>query len=175
MHTINAPTTNISRFLDRCIRPIFNDKVKETTIIDGASLIERLRKYAKDGHLKPTTLFVTFDINNLYTMLPQTESLDILVEFLTHFNKPRVCGIDVDTIRQLAKIVIEENVFVYRGKYYQQIIGGAMGSPFTLTLANIFMWKWETEHMCHRLPSFEIYGRYSIDLSLLLHNYVFFV
>ncbi|CAM2730563.1 unnamed protein product, partial [Rotaria socialis] len=33
--------------------------------------------------------------------------------------------------------------FVYGKKFYRQIIGGAMGSPFTLTLANIFMWKWE--------------------------------
>ena len=27
-------------------------------------------------------------------------------------------------------------------KYYKQILGGAMGSPFTMTLANIFMWYW---------------------------------
>ncbi|CAF3986224.1 unnamed protein product, partial [Adineta steineri] len=61
-------------------------------------------------------------------------------------------------------IVIEESVFVYRNKYYQQIIGGAMGSPFTLTLANIFMWKWEKESICKELHSLELYGRYIDDI-----------
>ncbi|CAF1495611.1 unnamed protein product [Rotaria magnacalcarata] len=159
MHTIDSPTTNISRLLDRLIRPIFNEKTKHTSIIDGAHLIKRLRQYANDGHLRPTTLFCTFDINNLYTMLPQQQSLDILVEFLQTHDKHRVQGMDIATIRELARIVIEENAFVYRNKYYQQIIGGAMGSQFTLTLANIFMCKWEKESICRQLPSFEIYGR----------------
>jgi hypothetical protein len=66
MHTIDSPTTNISRLLDRLIRPIFNNKVKNTTIIDGTQFIKRLQEYANDGHLKPTTLFCNFDINNLY-------------------------------------------------------------------------------------------------------------
>jgi hypothetical protein len=60
MHTINSPTSNISRFLDRFIRPIFNEKVATTGIIDGAHLIKRLRTYANDGHLKPTTYFVLY-------------------------------------------------------------------------------------------------------------------
>ncbi|CAF1526152.1 unnamed protein product, partial [Adineta ricciae] len=164
MNTIDSPTTNISRLLDRLIRPIFNDKVKDTTIIDGTQLIQRLQQYANDGHLKPTTLFCTFDINNLYTMLPQQKSLDILVEFLQTYEITHVRRMDTETIRELARIVIEENVFIYRNKYYQQIIGGAMGSPFTLTLANIFMWKWEKESICKELPTHEIYGRYIDDV-----------
>ncbi|CAF2135259.1 unnamed protein product, partial [Rotaria magnacalcarata] len=97
-------------------------------------------------------------------MLPQQQSLDILVEFLQTHEKLHVQGMDIATIRELARIVIEENAFVYRNKYYQQIIGGAMGSQFTLTLANIFMWKWEKESICKQLPSFEIYGRYIDDI-----------
>ncbi|CAF1430004.1 unnamed protein product [Adineta steineri] len=164
MHTIDSPTTNISRLLDRLIRSIFNEKTEETTIIDGAHLIKRLQEYANAGHLKPTTLFCTFDINNLYTMLPQQQSLDILQEFLQTYRMSKVRGIDIATIRELARIVIEENVFIYRNKYYQQIIGGAMGSPFTLTLANIFMWKWEQESICKDLHSPQLYGQYIDDI-----------
>ncbi|CAF1200198.1 unnamed protein product [Rotaria sp. Silwood1] len=166
MNTIDSPTTNISRLLDQLIRPIFNQKVSHTTIVDGWHLIKRLRQYVNDGHLKSTTLFCTFDINNLYTMLPQQQSLDILVEFFQTFQISNIHSIDHQTIRELARIVIEENVFVYRNKYYQQIIGGAMGSPFTLTLANIFMWKWEKESICKMLPSTEIYGRYIDDIFI---------
>ncbi|CAF5107482.1 unnamed protein product, partial [Rotaria magnacalcarata] len=49
----------------------------------------------------------------------------------------------IDTITRLARLVLDTNCFVYDNKYYQQIRGGAMGSPFTMTLANVYMWEWE--------------------------------
>jgi hypothetical protein len=49
---------------------------------------------------------------------------------------------------------------MYEKKFYRQIIGGAMESAFTLTSANIFIWKWEKELVCRQLTSNEIYDRY---------------
>jgi hypothetical protein len=92
-------------------------------------------------------------------MLPQEEALAILAEFLREHGCEKVEKISIDTIVQLARLVLQENVFVYDKKYYRQIIGGAMGSPFTLTLANIFMWKWEKQAILSKLPSNEVYGR----------------
>jgi hypothetical protein len=145
--------------LDKILRPIFDDKCKETTIIDGASLIKKLQKYIRKGLFKSTTLFCTFDIRNLYTMLPQEKALDILDEFLRVHNYTKVKGIDLDTIRELASIVLQENVFVYGKKIYKQTTGGAMGSSFTLTLANIFMWKWQKEFVRQQDITGEFYGR----------------
>ena len=92
-------------------------------------------------------------------MLPQEESLDTLVEFLRVHGFTKVKGIDVDTIRELASIVLNENVFVYGKNIYKQTIGGAMGSSFTLTLANIFMWKWQKELVRQQDMTGEFYGR----------------
>ncbi len=83
----------------------------------------------------------------------------VLTEFLVAFGYHKVKGIPLDAIRKLARIVIIENVFVYENKFYRQVIGGAMGSAFTLTLANIFMWKWEKQLVHQQLASNEIYGR----------------
>ena len=116
-------------------------------------------KYMKKGLFKPSTLFCTFDIRNLYTMLPQEQALDILLDFLRVHGKAEVEGITLDTIRQLASIVIKENVFVYGKKIYRQVLGGAMGSSFTLTLANIFMWKWQKEFVRRQDITCEFYGR----------------
>ncbi len=93
-------------------------------------------------------------------MLPQEESLKILTEFLLQHGYHKVKGVPIDAIRKLARIVLTENVFVYEKKFYRQILGGAMGSAFTLTLANIFMWKWEKQLVHRQLSSNEIYGRY---------------
>jgi hypothetical protein len=99
-------------------------------------------------------------------MLPQEESLNILMEFLSYYGYQKVKGVPVDAIRKLARIVIRDNVFIYEKKFYKQIIGGAMGSAFTLTLTNIFMWKWEQRLIRRQIASNEIYGRYVFILFL---------
>jgi hypothetical protein len=143
---MNTPTTGISKLLDQLIRPLFDKHVRSTTIIDGVDLIRRLETYVENDYLKRKTQLYTFDTTDLYTMLRQEESLDVLTD-------------PIDAIRKLARIVITENVFIYEKKFYRQVIGGAMGSAFTLTLANIFIWKWEKELVHRQLASNEIYGR----------------
>ena len=70
-----------------------------------------------------------------------------------------ICVFCYDAIRKLGRLVLTENVFTYENKFYRQVVGGAMGSAFTLTLANIFMWKWEKQLAMHQTTSNEIYGR----------------
>ncbi|CAM4983383.1 unnamed protein product, partial [Rotaria socialis] len=164
--TIHASTTKISKFLDKILRPIFDDKCKDTTIIDGASLITELSKYNKKGLLKPTTLFCTFDIRNLYTMLPQEETLDILMTFLHAHGYRKVKGISIDTIKRLASIILQDNVFAYGKKIYKQTTGGAMGSSLTLTLANIFMSNWQKNIVEEQIKTGEFYGRYIDDIFM---------
>ncbi|CAF1035865.1 unnamed protein product [Rotaria magnacalcarata] len=165
-NTIHAPTTNISNYLDEIIRPIFDKECQNTTIIDGASLIQALHQYMRKGLFKPTTLFCTLDIRNLYTMLPQEEALNILVDFLHVHGYTKVKGISLGIIRLLASIILKENVFFYGKKIYQQVLGGAMGSSFTLTLANIFMWKWQKELVRRQDMTGEYYGRYIDDVFM---------
>ncbi|CAF1285193.1 unnamed protein product [Rotaria sp. Silwood1] len=164
LNTIHAATKKISQFLDKLIRPLFDRFVRQTTFVDGADLLDQLQKYIQKGYFNSSTLFITFDITNLYTMLPQEESLAILAEFLHTHNCQRVNGLSIDTIIKLARVVLQANAFIYNKKFYRQIIGGAMGSPFTLTLANIFMWKWERQTILPKLPSHELYGRYIDDV-----------
>ena len=159
MNTILSVTRPISDLLDELIRPIYNHHCKDHTIIDGNNLIERLETYAQDGRLQPTTFLCTADINNLFTMLPQDEAIEILGKFLRTYVGEYVKGIPVSTIQKLAETVLKQNAFVCNNKFYKQVIGGAMGSPFTLTLANIFMWHWEQRWIRHQEPLGEIYGR----------------
>jgi hypothetical protein len=72
MNTIHAATTEISHFLDDFIRPLFNKYAQPKPVIDDSHLLRQVEQYAHNGYLQSTTLFCTFDINNLYTMLPHT-------------------------------------------------------------------------------------------------------
>ena len=95
---MKTPTTGISKFLDQLIRPLFDKHVRSTTIIDGVDLIRRLETYVENGYLKPTTYLCTFDITDLYTMLPQEQSLTILTEFLLQHGYFKVKGAPITCI-----------------------------------------------------------------------------
>ncbi|CAF1393045.1 unnamed protein product [Adineta ricciae] len=153
------PTTGISKFLDRLLRPLFDRHVRSTTTIDGVDLIRRLQAYTACGYLKLPTYLCTFDITDLYTTLPQEKSLDILTEFLLEHGYIKVNTVSIDAIRKLARLVLTENIFTYEKRFYRQVVGGAMGSAFTLTLANVFMWKWEKRLAQQQLNTNEIYRR----------------
>ncbi|CAF4602870.1 unnamed protein product, partial [Didymodactylos carnosus] len=72
----------------------------------------------------------------------------------------------IDTITRLARLVLDTNCFFYEQKYYQQIRGGAMGSPFTMTLANIYMLEWEQSLIEFQKARNELYGRYIDDVFM---------
>jgi hypothetical protein len=91
--------------------------------------------------LKITILSQQVTYAHLILNEPQEKSSNILKEFLLQHGYSKVKGIPIYAIRKLDRLVITENVFIYEKKFYRQIIGGAMGSVFALTLANIFMRK----------------------------------
>ena len=63
---------------------------QKTTYINGYDLIRALEKYASEGRLLPTTLFVTFDVADLYTMIPRQGALEALMRFLAqHLHRGR--------------------------------------------------------------------------------------
>ena len=130
-----------------------------------------MESYRDSGRLLTTTLFVTFDVTNLYTMIPRDGAMFTLQKFLhKHAESRRIYGMTIDTITKLTRLVLDTNCFLYENKYYQQIRGGAMRSPFTMTLANIYMWEWEQSLIEHQKTHNELYGRYvitSIGFSFL--------
>jgi hypothetical protein len=128
-------------------------------VIDGSDFIHKLTVYANTGRLKSRTLLCIFDIHNLFSMLPQDGSLNSLMTFLHQHGCSKVKCIALDTIRKLASIVLKENAFVYGKHYYRQVLGGAMGSAFTLTLANVFMWQWQQKLVEVQEQSGELFFR----------------
>ncbi|CAF1502413.1 unnamed protein product [Adineta steineri] len=165
--SINGPTNNVSHFLDHLIRPLFDRVAKQTTFINGIDLVRQLEKYQENGHLLPTTHFVTFDVTDLYTMIPRNGALEALGRFLVKTSiGGKIGNLSIDTILKLARLVLDTNYFVYNNKYYRQIKGGAMGSAFTMTLANVYMLEWEQPLIELQSQQGEIYGRYIDDVFM---------
>ena len=149
---------------------------RKTTYINGYDLIRALEKYASEGRLLPTTLFVTFDVTDLYTMIPRQGALEALMRFLVkHLHRGRIGTLSINDIMRMARLVLDTNYFAYKDKYYLQIRGGAMGSAFTMTLANIYMLEWEQPLVEQQQACDELYGRSaSLCLNVKMIFYLLF-
>jgi hypothetical protein len=144
---------------------VFLRVAQVTTFINSTGVIRALEKYVFEGRLQCTTLFVIYDVANLYTMIPRQGALDALRRFLEkHLKNHKIGTLSINDIMEMAHLVLDTNCFAYEGKYYRQVRGGAMGSAFTQTLANIYMLEWEHDLVQHQLSNNEIYGR-SVHVS----------
>ena len=105
---------------------------RKTTFINEYELILALEKHASEGRLLPTALFVTFDVTDLYTMIPRQGTLEALMRFsVQHLHRDRIGTLSINNIMRMAHLVLETNYFAYKDKFYLQIRGGSTGSAFT--------------------------------------------
>ena len=68
--SLKGPTIGVSHFLDHLLRPVFDCVAEQTTFINGIDLVRQLENYRDSGQLRASTQFVTFDVTDLYTMIP---------------------------------------------------------------------------------------------------------
>jgi len=126
-------------------------------------------KHLKEFKTTNETNIYTFDITDLYTMIPQRESVLAICEFLGRYGYKKVCGLSINTIKDLFLHVLENSYFVLQlpgsePKYYQQIRGGAMGSACTQVLADIYIRKWESDFVHEQHRQRQLYFRFRDDI-----------
>ena len=140
---LKSPTIEISRWLDGILRPLFDQMAAATSVLNGVQLISVLEKWSA-RNLDHRTLFLTMDVSDLYTMVPQEGGIQAIKKMLRIFQISQIQGVKTSTILLLARYVMKNNYFIYSNCYYKQIRGGAMGSPLTLTVSNAYMFFFQT-------------------------------
>lgn len=143
---LHMPTLPIARYIDDLSRPLFNIMaLKSHTVVDsGVELVKVLRKWtAEEGLLTPDCNFVTMDVTDLYTMIPQAPGVASLLKIIGKCGKTRLGELSKNAVRRLSLFIMGNSYFVFDGKYYHQKRGGAMGNPLTLTISNSYMFFWQ--------------------------------
>ena len=80
---------------------------------------------------------VSFDVESLFTNIPLLESIELAVDYILSGN-PNI-KLSKDSLKELFLVATAQTHFLFRGKYYDQTDGVAMGSPLAPVLANLFM------------------------------------
>ena len=158
-----GPTINIARHIQRILQPIYDEAAKSITFFKGVDAIDAIELYAQRGHLRSDTLFVTLRIHNLCTIFPHEQTIQALEQFLNIYLPEReIQGMSIETIIQLARLVLENQLFLYNNSSYQQIKGCGSRSPLTRLLADIYMFYWQHDLVTSLMDKNEIFGRYVI-------------
>jgi len=112
---------------------------------------------------------VSFDVTSLFTNIPLDETINIALDRI-FTNHPNI-KISKSDLKKLFLFATAQTHFLFKGDFYDQIDGVAMGSPLAPILANIFMAfyeeKWLSEFEGNK-PIF--YRRYVDDIFALFNS-----
>ena len=99
---------------------------------------------AKDIINQNSGSFMTsLDVDSLFTNVPLDETIKICIDELFK-SEMTVCGLNKKEMFEMLSLTLKESIISFDNKYYSQIDGVAMGSPFGPTLANIFLCRHES-------------------------------
>ena len=131
---VNSPTYQLSKFLVSVMSPLVGTSESHVrNSVDFASFITAQT-------LEPEAILVSFDVVSLFT--------NVLMEVAISVAKARphqdaslgdhTC-LMVDEIMMLLRFCLNATYFAFGGQYFQQKFGTAMGSPVSVTVANLVM------------------------------------
>ena len=134
--TIGTPTYAASVLLDIKLQPYLH-KI-DTYIQSSTSIILKVHNTT----FPRNCAFLVADIESLYPSIPTKEGLQKLKQFLDrHYHN----SLDTQLILHLAEWVLTNNMFTFNEEHYIQISGTAMGTPFAVTYACIYLAELEYE------------------------------
>lgn len=86
----------------------------------------------------------TMDVASLYTNVPHKEGREALHYYLD--SKVRQIP-STELLLKLSEVVLTKNYFRFENTFYLQRQGVSMGSPFSPNYVNLFMEKFEEDHV----------------------------
>ncbi|CAF1431758.1 unnamed protein product [Rotaria magnacalcarata] len=134
---MNMPTTEISKFLDKLIRPIFDKHARSIIIIDGVDLIQRLEAYTTNGYLKPKTSLCKYVDDFFFMPNDSLESIDQMLDEANNFHP------NIKLVRQIGRSVPFRDVFLHNSN------GALKTSVYHKEVAEPYVVPFESDHPDH--------------------------
>jgi hypothetical protein len=153
---IDSPSYHLAKHVAKIMRPLAGDTT--SYVKDSRHFVNILSNI----RLEPDDIMVSFDVESLFTNVPVKECLEVIRNKLSKNNIP-------EGYMVLLRNCLEGAYLLYRGQYYLQIDGVAMGSPVAPIMANIWMEHIETLIDYH-LHDVKIWRRYVDDVFCILRG-----
>ena len=120
---------NLARFLCDLLSPLVPN---DYSCKDTFSFVSQI----KNANISKKFL-VSYDVTILFTNIPLQQTIDIAINLI--FNHNPNLNITKNNLKDFSFCPISQSHFIFKGKFYNQIDGIAMGYPLASVLANIFI------------------------------------
>lgn len=128
--SINTITHNCSKYLDNILQPIM--KQIKTYVSSSTQVVATLAQRTFPN----TSVLLCLDVEALYPNIPINEGVAAIREYLRHKG---MSIHDSNLICDLMHWVLTNNYIEYGDLLFLQIKGTAMGTPFAVVFANLFL------------------------------------
>ena len=156
----DSPTERISAFVDSLLQPIM--KEQQSYIKDTTQFIN----FIEGTRIPQNAVLVSMDVTSLYTNIPQAEGITTICHAYDTFYTGTP-PIPTHYLREMLKLILQENSFQFNGKDFLQTHGTAMGTKTAVSFANIFMAKIETAIIDQHSTKPLVWKRYIDDVFSL--------
>ena len=131
---IGSPLYQLSKYISGIISPLVGNTPH--TVKNSFDFV----RFLSSCKCSDNDVMVSFDVISLFTRIPIELAVEIVKCRLE--NDDNLCDrtkLSVNEIVDLMQFCLDNNHFVFRGKYFRQIFGCAMGSPISVVAANLVM------------------------------------
>ncbi|XP_055527883.1 uncharacterized protein LOC129720426 [Wyeomyia smithii] len=158
---ITAPTYNLCRYISRILQAsvdsVYNAKSSNTFC-----------EYVNQLEVPQDHILVSFDVVSLFTNVTKHAVTHDVIMMWDEIKKNT--EINLDLFLEILEFCIDASFFVFRGKFFHQRSGTAMGSPLSPILADIVMNNIITKAaQAAGIPTHHI-RKYVDDLFVLIHR-----
>ncbi|XP_076671980.1 uncharacterized protein LOC143370931 [Andrena cerasifolii] len=159
--SIGGPSYKLSGFLANILSKIVGKSSSHT--VDSWQVCKEIRNVRVNDEF---VRLVSLDVVSRFTNIP----VDLATQVLRHRwdEIKEHSRIDRDDFLRAVKFVLESNIFLFKGVYYKQVFGTAMGSPISPVIANIVMERLETISLSKVPFQLIFYKRYVDDIITCL-------
>ena len=136
--SIGAVTYSTSKELSKILKPLLGKSPHH--IHNNQDFMEHL----KGIKLGPDEVMVYYDVRVLFTSVPIQPALEVIEKLLKEdTGLQNRTSMSTKHIMDLLEFCLRSTYFTYRGKFYEQVEGAAMGSPISWIVANLYMESFE--------------------------------
>jgi hypothetical protein len=162
--TIGSPTYPLAKYVSRILGPLLDGS--EFVVRNSVNFVEILNEL----EILEDESMISFDVVSLFTSCPIDDTLGFTKELLasnTDWKSKTKLG-DFEVLEIMEKC-LRCTYFQWKGNFYQQTEGAAMGSPLSPIFANIFMDKLERS-IVPNCSGIRVWKRYVDDIWAIIKS-----
>ncbi|CAN8015850.1 unnamed protein product, partial [Ixodes persulcatus] len=160
---IGSPTYDLSKYLVELLAPVTGKN--GLCVQNSQEFVQLVRAHT----LLPNEGMFSFDVVSLFTNVPNDVAIDVARErLLDDQSLVARTSLHVDDIILLLRFCLNQCFFVFRGETYHQVNGCPMGSPVSVSVANLVMEHIEEKVLKTVAFPVKFYRQYVDDTFVIL-------